>query len=326
MIVMVGDVGGTHSRIAYYDSDGSHLELLVEEIYPSVDYTGLDKILGEFAASHKEKSSHACLAIAGPVREGRIRTTNLPWTVDASQLALELGLETVTLINDLEAIAYSIDLLKPEDFAILNEGKTQAIGNAAIIAAGTGLGEAGLYWNGSQHLPFACEGGHTDFSPADELQDEMLRHLRGRFGHVSWERLVCGPGLLNIYNFLRDAGHGDEPDWLKLEMQQGEHASQITRHGMDGSSRLCSQALELFVSLYGSEAGNLALKIMATSGVYLGGGIAPKIVNELHSQAFLKAFCAKGRMSDLLKDIPIRVILDDKAGLLGAARCAVLKA
>jgi len=325
MMILTGDIGGTHSRIAYYGLEKGHLEFLVEEIYPSGEYTGLDEIVRKFTASHGEKSTQACFGVAGPVRNGRVRVTNLPWIVDASRLEQGLALKTVTIINDLEAIAYSVDVLQSKDFAILNKGDSEAAGNGAVIASGTGLGEAGLYWDGSRRLPFACEGGHTDFAPADELQDELLRHLRAQFGHVSWERLVCGPGLNNIYNFLRDVRHGDEPDWLKLEMERGDPPSRITRHGIEGTSPLCVQALDLFVSLYGNEAGNLALKIMATGGVYLGGGIAPKIVDKLGGPSFMTAFTTKGRMSDLLKTIPIRVILSDRAGLLGAAHCAALK-
>jgi len=325
MMILTGDIGGTHSRIAYYGLEKGHLEFLVEEIYPSGEYTGLDEIVREFTASHGENSTQACFGVAGPVRNGRVRVTNLPWIVDASRLEQELALKTVTIINDLEAIAYSIDVLESKDFAILNEGDSKATGNAAVIASGTGLGEAGLYWDGSRRWPFACEGGHTDFAPSDELQDGLLRYLRAQFGHVSWERVVCGPGLLNIYNFLRNEGHMEEPDWLKLEMERGDPAARITRHGIEGTSPLCVQALDLFISLYGNEAGNLALKVMATGGVYLGGGIAPKIVDKLRGSSFLRAFSTKGRMSDLLKAIPIRIILTDRAGLLGAAHCAALK-
>ena len=325
MIILVGDIGGTHSRIAYYDVENGQLDFLVEEIYPSVDYTGLDAIVRDFVATHGARSGLACFAVAGPVRNGQVRTTNLPWIVDASELAREGSLKSVSLINDLEAIAYAVDVLQPKDLATLNEGDAKAAGNMAVVAAGTGLGEAGLYWDGVRHRPFACEGGHTDFAATDDLQDELLRHLRAQFGHVSWERLVCGPGLLNIYNFLRDVRHGHEPDWLRLEMEQGDPATQITRHGIEGRSPLCIQALDLFVSLYGNEAGNLALKIMATGGVYLGGGIAPKIIGKLRGSSFFRAFCTKGRMSDLLQAMPIRVILNDAAGLLGAAHCAALK-
>ena len=326
MTILVGDIGGTHSRMAYYNVEGGKFSCFVKEIYPSGDYSGLDAIVGKFVATYGANSELVCLAVAGPVRDGQVRTTNLPWIVDASRIAQALGLKAVTLINDLEALAYAVDVLEPKDLVVLNEGDAKATGNVAVIAAGTGLGEAGLYWDGSRHLPFACEGGHTDFAPTDELQDELLRHLRAQFGHVSWERLVCGPGLLNIYNFLRNAGYGEEPDWLKLEMQQADPASQITRHGLEGTSPLCTRALELFASLYGCEAGNLALKIMANGGVYLGGGIAPKIVDKLRGPSFLKPFTKKGRMSDLLKAIPVRVILNDEAGLLGAARCAALRA
>ena len=325
MIILAGDIGGTHSRIAYYNDDGDKLECLVKEIYSSVDYSSLDAIVGKFVATHGAKSRQVCFAVAGPVRDGQVRTTNLPWTVDAKQLGRALALKNVILLNDLEAIAYAVGVLQPKDLAILNEGDSKAVGNMAVIAAGTGLGEAGLYWDGSRHLPFACEGGHADFAPTNELQDELLRYLRAQFGHVSWERVVCGPGLLNIYNFLRNVSYGDEPDWLKVGLGQGDPASQITRHGIEGDSALCTQALELFVSLYGSEAGNFALKIMATGGVYLGGGIAPKIVDQLRGSSFLKAFSTKGRMSDLLKAMPIRVILNDDAGLLGAAHYAALR-
>jgi len=324
MIILAGDIGGTHSRLAYYDADGK-LDCLVEEIYPSAEYSGLDAIVRDFVATHSARSGLVCLAVAGPVRKGQVRTTNLPWVVDASHLAQTLALEHVTLINDLEAIAYSIDVLQAKDLETLNEGDAKAVGNMAVVAAGTGLGEAGLYWDGSRHRPIACEGGHTDFAPTDELQDELLRHLRAQFGHVSWERLVCGPGLVRIYNFLRDFCRGNEPESFNLEMEQGDPATQITRRGIEGTNPLCVQALELFVTLYGNEAGNLALKIMATGGVYLGGGIAPKIMNKLRGPSFLKAFSTKGRMSDILQAIPIKVILNEDAGLLGAAHCAALR-
>jgi glucokinase len=325
MNILVGDIGGTHSRIAYCDFDKDQFKLLVEEIYPSIDYAGLEDIVGKFTATHGERSTQACFGVAGPVRNGRSQITNLPWSVDASRLEQSLGLKNLIIINDLEAIAYGIDLLEPNDLATLNEGDSKARGNAAVIAAGTGLGEAGLYWNGVRGLPFACEGGHSDFAPADELQDELLCHLRAQFGHVSWERLICGSGLVNIYDFLRDVRQGEEPNWLRVEMKQGDCASVISRHALDGTSALCVETLELFVALYGSEAGNLGLKIMATGGVYLGGGIAPKIVDKLCGPIFLKAFTTKGRMGSLLKAMPVRVILSDKAGLLGAAHCAALK-
>jgi len=322
MIILVGDVGGTHTRIAYCDFERGQIDCLVEEIYPSVDYIGLDAIVRKFVATHGAKSKRACFGVAGPVHDGRVQTTNLPWVVDASRLSHELGLETVTVINDLQAIAYAIDVLEQKDLIALNEGDSRAVGNAAVIAAGTGLGEAGLFWNGTRHVPFPCEGGHADFAPTDELQDGLLRHLRARFGHVSWERLVSGPGLVNIYEFLCEESKCNEPDWLKHAIERGDPAAQISIHGVHGTDELCVKALELFVSLYGNEAGNLALKLMARGGIYLGGGIAPKIIDKLRGPSFLKAFTTKGRMSNLLKAMPVRVILNDKAGLLGAAYCA----
>jgi glucokinase len=260
------------------------------------------------------------------VHDGQVKVTNLPWTVDASALASELGLERVTLINDLEAIAYSVDVLKPQDFVILNEGDPKASGNAAVIAAGTGLGEAGLYWDGTRRDPFACEGGHTNFALTNDLEDELLRYLRAQFGHVSWERVVSGMGFVNLYNFLRDTGHGAKTDFIDFEATQEDPAAQISRQGLDGTNGMCVRALDMFVSLYGNEAGNLALKLMATGGIFIGGGIAPRVLKKLRDSSFLTAFTAKGRMSKVLNAIPVRVILSDKTGLLGAARCGALKA
>ena len=225
------------------------------------------------------KLTRASFGIAGPVRNGRCEATNLPWVVDSKTLAKRLGLKRVGLINDLEANAYGIAVLQSTDFVILNKGARNAKGNKAIISAGTGLGEAGMYWDGQVHRPFPSEGGHADFAPRNHLEMELLDYLMKRYRRVSYERLVSGPGLVNVYQFLRDTGKGEEPAWLAEQMRHGDPAPIISQHAMDGKSPLCLHALELFVSLYGAEAGNLALKIMATGGVYLGGGIAPKIVS-----------------------------------------------
>jgi glucokinase len=244
--------------------------------------------------------------------------------VDSGVVARELALKSVGLINDLEANAWGIAMLEATDFAVLNEGASDASGNAAIISAGTGLGEAGLYWDGRQHRPFATEGGHTDFAPRNHLEMELLDYLLKQFRRVSCERVVSGPGLLNIYHFLRDSGRGEEPPWLAERMRQQDPAAVVSAAGLNGESELCVQALDLFVSIYGAEAGNLALKVMATGGVYLGGGIAPKIVRKLKDPVFLNAFTAKGRMKPLLQAMPVRVILNPKTALLGAARFATL--
>jgi glucokinase len=236
-----------------------------------------------------------------------------------------LHLSSVGLINDLEAHAYGIAMLAPDDFVMLNQGALDASGNAAVIAAGTGLGEAGLYWNGQQHLPFAGEGGHSSFAPSDPLQIELLRFLSHEFGHVSWERVLSGPGLYNIYRFLRDTGRGEESAWLTDEMQQQDPSAVISHAALANTSALCRQALDLFVVLYGAEAGNLALKLMATAGVYVGGGIAPKIIQKLTDSTFMDAFVAKGRLKPLLQEISVRIIMSDKVALLGAARFATLR-
>jgi glucokinase len=238
-------------------------------------------------------------------------------------LADELNLEKAMLINDLEANAWGIAALDSKDVVALNKVKSTAVGNQAIISAGTGLGEAGMYWDGAKHHIFASEGGHSDFAPRNELELELFRYLSGRYGHVSYERIVSGPGLVNVFHFLRDTGRGTEPQWLTHEMSRTDPAAAISRAALNGSCPLCEQALDLFVSVYAAEAGNLALKLMATGGVYLGGGIAPKMLPKLSGPLFMRAFLGKGRMQPLLESVPVMVITNDKAALMGAARCAV---
>jgi len=241
--------------------------------------------------------------------------------VDADQLATLFGFDAVTLVNDLEANAFGLVALEAKDFAVLNEGAPESEGNTAIISAGTGLGEAGLHFEGKMRRPFASEGGHADFAPRNELEIELLRYLIPQFHHVSYERVLSGPGLLNIYTFLRDTGRGEEAAWLADEMQEADPSAVITRAALEGKSELCMRALDLFVSIYGAEAGNLALKVNATGGVFLGGGIAPRIIDKLKSPAFMEAFTAKGRMRPLLEAVPVRVILNDTTALVGAALC-----
>jgi glucokinase len=240
------------------------------------------------------------------------------------RLATELQIKNTVLINDLEANAWGIAALLPEDVVSLNQVKGVPIGNQAVISAGTGLGEAGMYWDGTQHHIFACEGGHTDFAPRNELESDLLRYLHGKFGHVSYERVVSGPGLVNVFRFLRDTGRGAEPKWLTEEMNQTDPAAAISHAAVEGKCGLCEQAVDLFVSIFGAEAGNLALKLMATGGVYLGGGIAPKMLPKLASPLFMQSFIAKGRMQPLMESMPVRVITNEKTALLGAARRAAV--
>ena len=324
-MILAGDIGATHTRLALFRSEGTRLLETAARVYASRAYAGLEPIVQDFAAAHGGAVRSACFGVAGPVRDGRSATTNLPWIVDAAALAGVLGVARAWLLNDLEASAWGLEALAPDDIAVLSPGSPVASGNAALIAAGTGLGEAGLAWDGNARRPFACEGGHAGFAPGDDLQDELLKWLRARFGHVSWERVVSGPGLVNLYEFLRDTGRGEEPPWLAQALRAGDPPAVISRAALDGSSSLCARALGLFVVLYGSEAGNLALKVMATAGVYVGGGIAPRIMEALGDGRFLEAFRSKGRMRPLLEAMPVRVVLNDRMPLYGAARFALME-
>ena len=323
-MILAGDIGGTNTRLALFDAKSEAMMILFEKTFSSREKTSLEAVLAEFLSLHPGDLTRASFGIAGPVRNGRCEATNLPWIVDSNAVAKQLGLKRVGLMNDLVANAYGIPLLHAKDFVILNKGARNAQGNMAIISAGTGLGEAGMYWDGEVHLPFASEGGHADFSPRNHLEMELLDYLMSRYQRVSFERLVSGPGLVHTYQFLRDRGKGEEPPWLAEQMRHNDTAPLISRLGIEGKSPLCRSALELFASFYGAEAGNLALKLMATGGVYLGGGIAPKIISILKEPVFMNAFTAKGRMRPLLEDIPVRVIMNAKTALLGAARHAYL--
>ncbi len=323
-MILAGDVGGTNTRLAFFEQREGNLACVVEQVYPSHGYASLEDIVADFLAVRKVRPDSVSIGVAGPVRDGVCRATNLPWVVDARLVAQRTGFCSIILINDLEANAYGIATLAPVDFALLQRGAPDARGNCVVVSPGTGLGEAALHWEGARYAPLASEGGHSSFAPSDELQDEMLKYMRAKFGHVSWERLVCGPGLVNIYEFLRDTGRGEEPPWLAAEMKQGDPAPVISRTALAGKSALCEKALDLFVVLLGSEAGNMALKVLATGGVYIGGGIAPKILPKLQTPAFLAAFTNKGRLREVLESMPVRVILNDAAGLRGAAYRATL--
>lgn len=322
VLVLAGDVGGTKTKLGLFRVMLQGFVRGASARYESGRHAGLAEIVRLFLAEARVAPEAASFGIAGPVRGGRCAATNLPWVVEARRLARVLGLPRVELINDLEANAWGIPFLAPRDLCTVNRGSPNARGNAAVIAAGTGLGEAGLFRNGRELLPFACEGGHADFSPANALQGELWRHLRARFGHASWERVLSGPGLCNVYRFLRESGRGREPRWLAAELKGPAPAATISQAALSGRSPLCARALDLFVSLYGSEAGNLALKLMATGGVYIGGGIAPKIAARFKDGRFMTAFADKGRLGPLLRAVPVHLILNDDAALLGAARHA----
>jgi glucokinase len=324
-MILAGDIGGTHARLAFFDVADGNFRLACASVFPSRDYRGLDEIVTKFVDTADLRPDAACFGVAGPVRNGRVEASNLPWIIERKNLASELRLPSTLLINDLEANAWGIATLDAKDVVTLNQVNGTPLGNQAVIAAGTGLGEAGMYWDGQLHQIFACEGGHTDFAPRDELETELLRYLGGKFGHVSYERIVSGPGLVNVFQFLRDTGRGEEPSWLTDEMLHRDPAASISQAALEGKSPLCEHALDIFISIYAAEAGNLALKLMATGGIYLGGGIAPKLLTKLAAPAFIQTFAAKGRMQPLLESIPVHVIVNDKAALMGAARCAMVK-
>ena len=322
-MILAGDIGGTNARLAFFDVVDGQFRLVSASVFPSREYSGLDQIVSRFVDTSNLHPDVACFGVAGPVRNGRVEASNLPWVIESKRLANELNLEKAMLINDLEANAWGIAALDSKDVVSLNQVKGNPTGNQAVISAGTGLGEAGMYWDGSKHHVFASEGGHSDFAPRNELELDLFRYLSGRYGHVSCERVVSGPGLVNVFQFLRDTGRGTEPQWLTDEMAHADPAAAVSRAALNGSCGLCEQALDLFVSVYAAEAGNLALKLMATGGVFLGGGIAPKMLPKLAGPLFMHAFVGKGRMQPLLETIPVKVITNDKAALMGAARCAV---
>jgi glucokinase len=324
-MILAGDIGATNSRLAFFELCELRPALVAEKKYPSGSYTNLEHILHEVRREFPHPIERACLGIAGPIRKQRCEATNLPWVVDAREVSRTLDGIPVLLINDLEAMAYGISTLGPDKFETLNPGAAGALGNACVVSVGTGLGEAGMFWDGTRHLPFATEGGHTSFAPVTELQLELHHYLRRQFQHVSWERVLSGQGLLNIYHFLRDTRGGEEAAWLREEMRTGGPAAAISKTALAGKSEICEQALDLMVALCGQECGNAGLKYMASGGVYLGGGIPPKILPKLKTPVFMGAYLAKGRMRPLLEAMPIRIILDDQAGLIGAAVRATME-
>jgi glucokinase len=327
--LLAGDVGGTNARLAYFEApdpdEGGGLRLIRERTFASGAYPGLVEIVAELRAGDPRPVDAAAFGVAGPVVAGRAETPNLPWCVDASELAACLHLEGVELLNDLAASAYGLSHLGPEDVALLHPGKANAKGHLAVVAAGTGLGQAGLFWDGVRHRPFASEGGHCDFAPRDELEVELWRFLsRSLPGHVSAERVLSGRGLVAIFEFLQSRG-GAPGEAVARALEAEDPAAVISRHGLDRTDALCDAALERFASLYGGVAGNVALQFFATGGVYVGGGIAPRILPRLKEGGFVKAFLDKGRMRHVLEEIPVRVILNDKAALWGAAQVAAFR-
>ncbi len=322
--ILAGDVGGTNTRLGLFEVTRRRPRLLSEKIYSSKNYKGLENILVDFLRGRRGVAA-VCLGVAGPVTEEVIIATNLPWWIEIQSLQKVLSLKKVEVINDLVANAYGISVLKKRDFEILNAGKIKK-GNQALISAGTGLGEAILFWDGKQHVPSPSEGGHIEFGPRDHMEVELFHFLSDQFDHVSYERVLSGEGLFLIYQFLKDSKKsGHEPLWLSEKMKKEDPAEVISEVARLKKNGLCSKALDLFVSIYGAAAGNLALQVMAVGGVYIGGGIAPKIIWKLRDGTFIRAFKDKGRLSRIVANIPVKVIMNEKTALLGAAsRAAAL--
>jgi glucokinase len=325
-MILVGDIGGTKTQLALFSLKGEKLNAELKRTFASKEYSGLEAVVEKFLADHRNSISGACFGVAGPVVDGKIRTPNLPWVVEAAQVAESLKLRSVALLNDLEAAAYGIFTLEAHEFLSLNRARIRRPANKVLISAGTGLGEATLYDDGRDYHPAPSEGGHADFAPRDETEIELLRHLMKEFGHVSYERVISGPGIRNIYNFLRDTGRMAEPSALKAKLAAARDPSAvISQMGLSGEAEICVKALDMFVSVYGAEAGNLALRGKALGGVYIGGGIAPKIQKKLCDGTFMRAFVNKGRYQDFLAEVPVYLILNGEVALQGAAYYAAFR-
>jgi glucokinase len=348
-VILAGDIGGTKTHLALFDWTIERVDPVRLETFHSADYRSLDEMLAEFLVPPQPPTpiddlkkakdegeelpteskvnetvtiSAACFGVAGPVIQNLSHTTNLPWVVDGAALAKRFEIPHVRLLNDLEATAHGIMFLRTDELVTLNAGtppqQKQAI---ALIASGTGLGESILFWDGTRYRPMPSEGGHADFAPNSDNEIELLRHVRSQYLHVSYERVLSGPGLHAIYEYVRDTKK-NEPTWLAEKIKAGDPAAEIAEAGLKGQAEIAKQALDLFVSIYGAEAGNLALKAMAINGVYLGGGIAPKLLAKLKDGTFMKAFTNKGRYKRLMGNIPVHVVMNQHTGLIGAASTA----
>jgi glucokinase len=317
-IILAGDVGGTKTNLALYEGTRDHLRFLSGATFVSADYPSAEKVIEEFLLKEKQKPDHLCLGVAGPVIEGKVELTNLSWVINVDDLRKAAGTDSVGLINDLEATAYGLATQSPDDFINIQEGDTRG-GNMAIIAPGTGLGEAGLFWDKSCYRPYPTEGGHCDFSPRTDLDIDLYKHLESIHGIVSWERLVSGPAIYDIFKFLCKRQRHSEPAWLTEKFDEEDPSAIISQSAMEKTDAVCVETMRLFVRYFAREASNLTLKMKAIGGLFLGGGIPPKIAPLLKDGYFLKHYMDTDRMQHLLRDVPIRIILNQKTALLGAA-------
>jgi glucokinase len=318
--LLAGDVGATKTILGIYATDKGPHEPLAEATFSSSQYPGLAALVGAFLTEAKLAVEDACFGVAGPVVNGRATVSNLSWRLDQARLKKELKLKSVILINDVEATALGVPLLKPAELHCLNKGEEIEGGTKAVIAPGTGLGEAFLCWDGARYQAHASEGGHVDFAPSNALEDDLLNHLRVEWGHVSYERVCSGIGIPYLYAYLRESGYAEEPAWLAQQLAEADDPTAlIVEAALEQKTQLCIGALDLFCSILGAEAGNLALTVMALGGVYLGGGIPPRIVAALGKGPFMEAFRRKGRLAEVMARIPVYIILDPRIALIGAA-------
>ncbi|MFM8717639.1 MAG: glucokinase [Spartobacteria bacterium] len=325
-LILAGDIGGTKTNLALFGVAGNSLSILREQRFPSTGYPGLNAMIREFLGHDAPPVLAAGFGVPGVVSDGRAKPTNLTWGVDAAEIAGEFGIPHVLVLNDLEANAHGIAHLKASDFAVVQKGAPNAKGNRCVVSPGTGLGQAGLYWDGRKHHVWACEGGHADFAPRNDLEIALLQYLIKQFGHVSAERVASGMGIENIYKFLRDTGRGTELPAVAEKMKETDAGVVISKYANSGECPMCAKTLDIFVNCLGAEASNMALKTMSTGGVFLGGGIPAKLLSHIQSVAFLHAFNDKGRLSSVMENMPVLVILNDQAALLGAAYHALDKA
>jgi glucokinase len=325
-MLLAGDIGGTKTNLAVFSTDKGLRAPVVEGTFPSAQYPSLEMLVGDFLAQLSLPIERASFGVAGPVLAGRATITNLPWVLEETRLQQALKIPSVRLLNDLDAIAHMVPSLEPTDLYTLNEGQASPDRNLAVIAPGTGLGEAFLTWEGGRYHVHASEGGHTDFAPSNALEAELLLWLFKRYPHVSYERICSGWGLPNIYTFLKEHNYAQEPSWVSEQIAAAPDPTVVivnTALLAEPPSPLCTATMNTFVSILGAEAGNLALKVLATGGVYLGGGIPPRILPLLSQGQFMQAFKRKGRFTELTTRIPVHVILNPKVGLLGAARAGL---
>jgi glucokinase len=324
-MILAGDTGGTKTRLALYEQIAESFIRRQTETFVSPDFPNLQEIIRTFLARHHVSVQKACFGVPGPVVNGRAASTNLPWITDEKQIAQAVGITSVRLVNDLVATTSSLPFLRADDLLTLHPGAPMGEETRfGVVAPGTGMGEGYLYRTAEQLLALPSEGGHTDFAPNSAREIELLKYLQKKFGRVSYERILCGPGLVNIYNFLKDTGAAPEPLELAQRMREENPAAIISATGQNGEFEICAKTLDIFVSVLGAKAGNVALTMVTTGGVYLGGGIPPKIIQKLADGAVVKAFHHKGRLSEFMKTIPLYVIRDDHAALLGSAYLASL--